>query len=42
MLPQEWVDMGGEICDQCSTCIASEWCAIAIDLNDSLTHIHDE
>ncbi|KLO07787.1 glycoside hydrolase family 5 protein [Schizopora paradoxa] len=25
MLPQEWLDMGGEICDQCSTCIASEW-----------------
>ncbi|KAI0249706.1 glycoside hydrolase family 5 protein [Lactifluus subvellereus] len=25
MLPKEWVAMGGEICDKCSTCIASEF-----------------
>ncbi|TEB33243.1 glycoside hydrolase family 5 protein [Coprinellus micaceus] len=25
MLPQEWVDMGGQQCDDCSTCIASEF-----------------
>ncbi|GLB41591.1 putative glycosyl hydrolase 5 (cellulase A) family protein [Lyophyllum shimeji] len=25
MLPQEWIDMGGERCDDCSTCIASEF-----------------
>ncbi|KLO07159.1 glycoside hydrolase family 5 protein [Schizopora paradoxa] len=25
MLPQEWLDMGGQMCDDCSTCIASEW-----------------
>ncbi|KAJ7777399.1 glycoside hydrolase family 5 protein [Mycena metata] len=25
MLPQEWLDMGGESCDVCSTCIATEF-----------------
>ncbi|KAI0249698.1 glycoside hydrolase family 5 protein [Lactifluus subvellereus] len=25
MLPNEWVAMGGEICDKCSTCISSEF-----------------
>ncbi|PPQ63116.1 hypothetical protein CVT24_005827, partial [Panaeolus cyanescens] len=25
MLPQEWVDMGGQQCSDCSTCIASEF-----------------
>ncbi|KAF5357442.1 hypothetical protein D9757_011587 [Collybiopsis confluens] len=25
MLPQEWLDMGGEQCSTCSDCIASEW-----------------
>ncbi|TFK39672.1 glycoside hydrolase family 5 protein [Crucibulum laeve] len=25
MLPAEWVDMGGQQCDDCSTCIASEF-----------------
>ncbi|KEP51496.1 glycoside hydrolase family 5 protein [Rhizoctonia solani 123E] len=25
MLPKEWVKMGGEICDDCSTCVASEF-----------------
>lgn len=25
MLPQEWLDMGGEQCQDCSTCIASEF-----------------
>ncbi|KAF7370991.1 Glycoside hydrolase family 5 protein [Mycena sanguinolenta] len=25
MLPQEWLDMGGEQCDDCSTCIATEF-----------------
>jgi len=25
MLPQEWLDMGGESCNHCSTCIASEF-----------------
>ncbi|KAJ6561094.1 glycoside hydrolase family 5 protein [Mycena vulgaris] len=25
MLPQEWLDMGGQQCDDCSTCIATEF-----------------
>ncbi|KAH8104124.1 glycoside hydrolase family 5 protein [Cristinia sonorae] len=25
MLPQEWLDMGGERCDDCSTCVATEF-----------------
>ncbi|KAF9454435.1 glycoside hydrolase family 5 protein [Macrolepiota fuliginosa MF-IS2] len=25
MLPQEWIDMGGQQCDDCSQCIASEF-----------------
>ncbi|KIK57091.1 glycoside hydrolase family 5 protein [Collybiopsis luxurians FD-317 M1] len=25
MLPQGWLDMGGESCDVCSDCIATEW-----------------
>ncbi|KAJ7725258.1 glycoside hydrolase family 5 protein [Mycena olivaceomarginata] len=25
MLPQEWLDMGGQHCDDCSTCIGSEF-----------------
>ncbi|KAH9926968.1 glycoside hydrolase family 5 protein [Fomitopsis serialis] len=25
MLPGEWASMGGSICDDCSTCIQSEW-----------------
>ncbi|KIK57089.1 glycoside hydrolase family 5 protein [Collybiopsis luxurians FD-317 M1] len=25
MLPQGWLDMGGESCDVCSECIATEW-----------------
>ncbi|KIK57090.1 glycoside hydrolase family 5 protein, partial [Collybiopsis luxurians FD-317 M1] len=25
MLPQGWLDMGGESCDDCSQCIATEW-----------------
>jgi hypothetical protein len=24
MLPQEWLDMGGQQCSDCSTCIATE------------------
>ncbi|KAG2117396.1 glycoside hydrolase superfamily [Suillus cothurnatus] len=24
MLPQAWLDMGGQLCEVCSTCIASE------------------
>jgi hypothetical protein len=24
MLPQEWLDMGGQQCEDCSTCIATE------------------
>jgi hypothetical protein len=24
MLPQEWLNMGGQQCDDCSTCIATE------------------
>ncbi|KAI9440858.1 glycoside hydrolase family 5 protein [Lactarius indigo] len=31
MLPEEWKTMGGEICDKCSTCIASEFALVAAD-----------
>ncbi|KAH9958846.1 glycoside hydrolase family 5 protein [Russula dissimulans] len=29
MLPNEWVKMGGEICDDCSTCISTEFALAA-------------
>lgn len=25
MLPGEWAEMGGSICDDCSTCVMTEW-----------------
>ncbi|KAH9166732.1 family 5 hypothetical beta glucosidase from glycoside dehydrogenase [Lactarius sanguifluus] len=31
MLPEEWKAMGGELCDKCSTCIASEFALVAAD-----------
>lgn len=30
MLPAEWAEMGGSICDDCSTCIQTEWCVSRI------------
>lgn len=25
MLPGEWAEMGGSICDVCATCVMTEW-----------------
>ena len=30
MLPEEWLSMGGETCNDCSTCIASELCVVSL------------
>ncbi|KAL5513348.1 hypothetical protein ACEPAH_3747 [Sanghuangporus vaninii] len=40
MLPKEWKAMGGEICDDCSDCIASEF-AFAQAYPDSVDEIFD-
>ncbi|KAF7370984.1 Glycoside hydrolase [Mycena sanguinolenta] len=40
MLPQEWLDMGGEQCDDCSTCIATEF-AFAKAYPDTVDEIFD-
>jgi hypothetical protein len=35
MLPAEWVAMGGQLCSNCSTCIATELCFFSVSLHVS-------